>query len=116
MWPMAGERQQGCRVEIKTGARVRSAVCNTEVIVVRAAAGSDLDLRCGGQPMLPLSEARDHDAKPEPDFAGGSAMGKRYAEEELGLELLVTKAGDGSLSIGSTPLGLKDAKPLPSSD
>lgn len=66
--------------------------------------------------MLPLSEVRDPDAKPDPDFASGAAMGKRYAEEELGLELLVTKAGEGSLSIGTTPLGLKDAKPLPSSD
>jgi hypothetical protein len=105
-----------CKVEIKTGARVRSAVCNTEVIVVRAAAGTDLDLRCGGQPMLPLTETRDPDAKPDPEFAGGAAMGKRYADEELGLELLVTKAGEGSLSIGTALLGLKDAKPLPSSD
>jgi hypothetical protein len=66
--------------------------------------------------MIPLSDSRDPDAKPDPDHASGSAMGKRYADEELGLELLVTKPGEGSLSIGAAPLGLKDAKPLPSSD
>jgi hypothetical protein len=30
--------------------------------------------------------------------------------------VLVTKAGAGSLSVGSTPLALKEAKPLPASD
>ena len=47
--------------------------------------------------MLPLTETRDPDAKPDPEFSGGAAMGKRYADEELGLELLVTKAGELSL-------------------
>ncbi len=43
-------------------------------------------------------------------------MGKRYADEALGLELLVTKPGAGTLSIGETAIALTDAKPLPSSD
>ena len=42
-------------------------------------------------------------------------MGKRYVDE-AGAELLVTKAGAGSLSIGTTPLEQKTAKPLPASD
>ena len=42
-------------------------------------------------------------------------MGKRYVDDS-GAELLVTKAGAGSLSIGDTPLELKTAKPLPASD
>jgi hypothetical protein len=46
----------------------------------------------------------------------GTQVGKRYTDEVSGLELLCTKAGKGSLSLGSTPLLLKDAKPLPSSD
>ena len=109
-------RRQGVRqVDIKTGSRVRSAVCSTEVIVVRAA-GGEVDLRCGGQPMIPLTETRDSNVAPDAEFSVGSAMGKRYAEEDLGLELLVTKPGAGSLSIGTTPMNLKDAKPLPSSD
>jgi hypothetical protein len=102
-------------MEIKTGARLRSAVCATEAIVVRAASG-DVDLRCGGAPMVGASEVRDPSATPDAAFSGGSLMGKRYADETLGLELLVTKPGAGTLSLGDTPLPLKEAKALPSSD
>ncbi len=42
-------------------------------------------------------------------------MGKRYVDEN-GAEVLVTKAGKGTLSVGSTPLTIKEAKPLPASD
>jgi hypothetical protein len=42
-------------------------------------------------------------------------MGKRYVNES-GAGVLVTKAGVGTLSIGSTPLQLKQAAPLPASD
>ena len=43
-------------------------------------------------------------------------MGKRYAEDELGLELLCTQPGAGTLAVGDAPLPIKGAKPLPSSD
>lgn len=43
-------------------------------------------------------------------------MGKRYADEDLGLELLCTQAGNGGLTVGESPLLVKGAKPLPSSD
>ncbi len=102
-------------MELKTGARVRSAVCATEVIVVKATVG-DVDLRCGGAPMLAVTETRDPSLTPQSDYATGTLMGKRYAHDELGLELLVTKPGAGTLCIGDTPVALKDAKPLPSSD
>jgi hypothetical protein len=42
-------------------------------------------------------------------------MGKRYVDE-AGAEVLVTKPGAGSLSIGATALALKEVKPLPASD
>ena len=102
-------------MEIKTGARLRSAVCTTEVIIVRAS-GGDVDLQCGGSPMTPMTVQRDPDATPAPDLATGTSIGKRYSDDELGLELLITKAGAGTISIGATPMELKDAKPLPSSD
>ena len=51
-----------------------------------------------------------------PRFDGGTQLGKRYADEELGLEILCTKGGDGSLSVGETVLDVKGAKPLPASD
>jgi len=48
-------------------------------------------------------------------FSDGNVMGKRYVDEN-GAEVLVTKAGAGTLSIGTTALSLKEAKPLPASD
>jgi hypothetical protein len=65
--------------------------------------------------MLPLDAERPADATPDPGFADGSTMGKRYVDGG-DAEVLVTKAGVGSLSIGATPLALKEAKPLPASD
>ena len=65
--------------------------------------------------MLPLDAERPADAAPDPAFAEGSKMGKRYVDDD-GAEVLVTKAGAGTLSIGATPLALKEAKPLPASD
>lgn len=99
---------------IKNGTRLRSAVCDTQVIVVKTADSLD-DLRCGGQPMLTLDAERPVDGAPDPAFAEGSAMGKRYIDED-GAEVLVTKAGAGSLSVGAAALVLKEAKPLPASD
>ena len=43
-------------------------------------------------------------------------LGKRYADDDLGIELLCSAAGQGTLSIGTTPLPIKGSKPLPSSD
>ena len=37
-----------------------------------------------------------------------------YADETIGLEVLCTKPGEGSLSVGATALEIKDSKPLPS--
>ena len=78
---------------IKNGTRLQSQVCDTQVIVVKAAESLD-DLRCGGQPMLPLDAERPADAAPDPAFADGSTMGKRYVDDG-GAEVLVTKAGAG---------------------
>jgi hypothetical protein len=43
-------------------------------------------------------------------------IGKRYADEELGLELLCTRAGTGALTVNGEVLQVKGAKPLPASD
>jgi hypothetical protein len=101
-------------MELKPGTRLASAVCATEVVVVKAPAGA-VDLRCGGAAMAPKDEV-DAGAALDPAHAEGTQMGKRYADEDIGIEVLCTKAGDGSLSIGDERLHLKDAKPLPSSD
>ena len=99
---------------IKNGTRLQSQVCDTQVIVVRAADSLD-DLRAGGVRMGPIDSQRASDVALDPDFSDGNAMGKRYVDE-TGAEVLVTKAGAGTLSIGTTALTLKEAKPLPASD
>jgi hypothetical protein len=100
--------------ELKAGTRMRSAVCATEVMVIAAPVG-DLDLSCGGVPMIAISEqAPGGDVDPE--FSGGTLLGKRYVDADGTLELLCTKPGDGSLAVAGSALYLKENKPLPSSD
>lgn len=99
---------------IKNGTRLQSQVCDTQAIVVKAADSLD-DLRCGGRPMLALDADRPTGLTPDPALADGNAMGKRYVDE-AGAEVLVTKAGIGTLTIGTRALTLKEAKPLPASD
>lgn len=99
---------------MKNGTRLRSQVCDTAVIVVKAADSLD-DLRAGGAPMVALDAAGTIDVALDPAFADGNVMGKRYVDE-TGAEVLVTKAGAGTLSVGRNPLSLKEAKPLPASD
>jgi hypothetical protein len=99
---------------IKNGTRLQSQVCDTQVIVVRTADSLD-DLRAGGVTMVPIGDQTTGDATIDPAFSDGNAMGKRYVDDN-GAEVLVTKAGAGTLSIGTTPLNMKEAKPLPASD
>src|ERR1700678_2429818 len=99
---------------IKNGTRLASQVCDTQVIVVKTADSLD-DLRAGGVAMVPIGtedEAGSGDVALDPAFTGGSLMGKRYVDAG-GAEVLVTKAGEGTLSVGDPPLSLKEAQPLP---
>jgi hypothetical protein len=105
---------------VKPGLRLRSAVCDTEVIVVRAPA-AELDLRCGGQPMLPFGAATpDSAATPDgaasiaPGLDQGTLLGKRYGDAEL--EILITRPGKGSVSVGGELLPVIEPRKLPSSD
>jgi hypothetical protein len=99
---------------IKNGTRLQSQVCDTQVIVVRSADSLD-DLRAGGAPMVPIGDEKSCDLTLDPALSDGNLMGKRYVDEK-GAEVLVTKAGKGTLSVGTTPLTVKEAKPLPASD
>jgi hypothetical protein len=101
-------------MELKAGTRLKSAVCLTEVIVVRPP-GGEVDLRCGGAPMIPIDQSPPR-SNLDASHSGGTQLGKRYADPDSGLELLCTKAGTGSLSLTDKAIPPKDAKPLPSSD
>ncbi len=101
-------------MDLKPGMRLKSVADATEVVIVRAPAAA-VDLRCGGHRLVAVSDP-DSPAALSAAHSSGTLLGKRYADPGSGLELLCTKAGDGSLSLGDEPLLPKDAKPLPSSD
>jgi hypothetical protein len=96
---------------MKPGTKLKSAVCETEVMVIR---GSDAAIECGGAPMAETRPGAT--ATINPAFAGGTQIGKRYIDQAATVELLCVKAGQGSLSIAGVALQTKDAKALPSSD
>jgi len=100
--------------KLKAGSRLKSAVCDTQLMVIAAPAG-DVELCCGGAPLLELGANTPRGAV-HPDHKNGTQIGKRYVNEDGSLELLCTKPGEGSLALGGTPLKLKEAKALPSSD
>jgi hypothetical protein len=112
-WKITGQEVNA--MQLKPGLRLASRVCSTEIIVVKAPSGS-VDLRCGGQAMVPKGDASAGGDAIDPAHADGTQIGKRYADDAVGIEVLCTKAGEGSLSIGDERLHLKVAKPLPSSD
>ena len=102
-------------MELKPGLRLESATCDTQVVVVRAPKeATDVDVRCGGHPMRDLGTGGDRLALTGEGDA--TLLGKRYADEELGVEVLCTKAGSGTLAVDGRPLAIKTAKPLPASD
>ena len=101
--------------QLKTGSRLRSAVCATEVMVIAAPAG-EAEVTCGGAPMVDATAQPPDGLSISPDEAKGTALGKRYIDEEGSIELLCIKPGEGSLALGGAALSLKEAKPLPSSD
>ena len=104
-------------MELRPGSRLKSVVCDTQVIVVRAPSEpQDIVLCCGGHPMVALEAEAEAPGGLglDPEQDDGTLLGKRYVYEDL--EVLCTKAGKGSLSVGGVRLPLKEAKPLPASD
>lgn len=102
-------------MNLKPGSRWRSAVSSAEVVVVRPPKTA-VALESGGHPMVLFGADRPEGLTPAADRAEVLKMGKRYADADTGLELLVSKAGEGTLSVDGRELALKDAKALPSSD
>ncbi len=104
-------------MELRPGLRLESATCDTQVVVVRAPKDPiDVDLRCGGVPLRNLGAPGDRIPASGTDSGTGTAIGKRYVQEDIGLEVLCTRGGEGSLTVGDETLTVRGAKPLPSSD
>jgi hypothetical protein len=96
---------------MKPGSKLKSQVCDTEVMVIKAGTG---EVQCGGAAM-----AADKPAEAvalAAGFDGGSLMGKRYVDAGGTFELLCVKGGKGTLAVDGAALTIKDAKPLPASD
>ena len=98
---------------MKAGTRLRSVVCDCEVVVVRAPSDGQM-VQCGGLDMLPVEQARGEALAPVTGLDGGTLLGKRYADTSV--EVLCTKAGRGSLSYADELLELRSARALPASD
>lgn len=101
-------------MELRPGQKLHSAVCDAQLVVVRAPS-TGVDVRCGGAPLLTDDQAADG-ATLDASLGDGPLLGKRYVDEDLGLEVLCTRAGKGALTVHGRPLVVKGAKPLPSSD
>ena len=101
-------------MQLKTGTRLKSTVCDAEVMIITTPV-DDIELTCGGAPM---ADAKDATKSGEVDaaFADGVQIGKRYVSEDGELEVLCVKAGAGSLAANGDALQQKDSKKLPKSD
>jgi len=100
-------------MEIKAGQRLACPTGATEIVVVRPPS-SEVELTCAGAAVVdPGTDRTDTSVASEDDMV---LVGKRYTDEESGLEVLCSKPGPGPLAADGRLLTIKGAKPLPSSD
>jgi hypothetical protein len=103
-------------IKPRIGQVLASTVDSTTVIVVRAPDG-EIELTCAGVEMW---DPRGGGARPvgeaDPVQLAGAQIGKRYADERIGLELLCTKPGRGTIAVNGVPLAQCGPKLLPASD
>lgn len=101
-------------MDIKAGSRLACPDCTVELVVVRPPS-TGVELTCGG--VAVIEAGGDRPAGGHADAAGeGTLVGKRYADEESGIEVLCAKPGPGTLAVDGREVPIKGAKPLPSSD
>lgn len=102
-------------MKYKPGSRWKSTVCSAELVVVRPPSGEG-GLACGGAAVVAHDSEDAASGEVDPAYSDGVLIGKRYMDDECGIEVLGAKPGKGSLSYDGRPLRLKEAKPLPASD
>jgi hypothetical protein len=76
---------------LKAGMKLKSAVCDTEVLLVKAPAAGVL--ACGDAAMV--AERTGEKGTIDPGFAEGTKMGKRYTDASATLEVLCIKPDAG---------------------
>lgn len=72
----------------------------------------EVTLTCGGAPMVE-HEPENTTATAEGE---GPLLGKRYTDEETGLQVMCTRGGAGLLAVDGRPLQMMETRPLPASD
>jgi hypothetical protein len=98
---------------MRPGDQLASTASTTRVVVIRAPAGSQPVVTCGGSPMVPAASA---EPVPPGDGEPVTLVGKRYTAANETLELLCTASGTGELCCDGVPMTVKTAKPIPASD
>ena len=101
--------------DLRPGSRWRSAVCESEVIVVRAPAAPVL-LCIGGAPVLAAGSDPLAAGAPDSELAEGTLLGKRYSDEISGLQLLCTRSGAGTITVAGRRATIMAPRKLPASD
>jgi hypothetical protein len=83
-----------------------------EFIVTKGGAG---ELRCGDAAMQ-MRGAEDASVKVDTTGMDAVQLGKRYKDEETGIEVLVVKPGPCALNVDGRAMELLQPKVLPSAD
>lgn len=101
-------------MEMKAGQRLACPACATELVVVRPAS-DPVEITCGGVAVVDPADERPGGGHAD---AGGepTLVGKRYVDDDAGVELLCSKPGEGAVACDGRAMPVKGAKPLPSSD
>jgi len=96
---------------VAPGARLRNNASGCEVVVVKAPTQAG-ELSCAGVVMT--TDARE--GSPVAGAGAVIALGKRYSNDEVGIEVLVVAGGEGPLTFEGAELSQKQASALPASD
>jgi hypothetical protein len=101
-------------MRLRVGLSLISPVDTTSVVVVRCPE-DDVTLTCGGVEMAAQGTTAGS-ATPTGAPGEGLQLGKRYAADERGLELLCVRGGEYPVAVDGAPIAPKSAQPLPASD
>ena len=77
--------------------------------------GGDGELRCGDAPMQ-MRGAEDASVTVATDGMAQVQLGKRYMDEQTGIEVLIVKPGPCDLNVEGRAMELMQPKVLPSAD
>ena len=99
-------------LQLRAGQSLFSTVDATAIVVIKAPA-EPVTVTIGG---TEVSDAKPDSAPSGSPAGNGTLLGKRYADEAIAIELLVSKPGSGTLEVNGAELPVKDSKPLPASD